>query len=65
MNIKGKHLKLARFVRDNYAVTEGEAVEAGFELSMIKSLSNKGVLAGLNRNNRLYVTVETQNKIRE
>ena len=64
MNIKGKHLKLARFVRANHHVTEDEAVEAGFELSMIESLSNKGVLAGLNRDNRLYVTVETQNKIR-
>ena len=63
MNIKGKHLKLCRYVRDNYAVNESQAIAQGFEASMINSLINKGVLAGRNEHGRLYATKQTLNKI--
>lgn len=63
MNIKGKHLKLCRYVRDNYGVEVEQVIAQGFEASMITSLQNKGILAASNEHGRLYATKETQNKI--
>lgn len=62
MNIKGKHLKLVMYIKDVYGVTEAQAVIQGYELSMIKSLAKKGVIAITD--NKLYLPLETQNKIK-
>ena len=62
MNIKGKHLKLVRLVKSNHGVLESEVVKQGFELSMIESLRNKGVIAGINPDSRLYIPLEIQNQ---
>ena len=66
MNIKGKHLLLCRFIRDNYAVTIGEAQAQGFEFSMINSLAynkdeSKQVISI--HDYRLYLPSETQARI--
>ena len=64
MNIKGKHLKLARYIRDNYGVTEDQAVKDGFELSMIRSLQNKNVLAHRQLvTKKLYLPYEAAKRI--
>ena len=38
-------------------------VKQGFELSMIESLRNKGVIAGINPDSRLYIPLEIQNQM--
>lgn len=61
MNIKGKHLKLCRFIKNNRGVETQKAVDAGFELSMITSLRSKGIIS--HPVNNLYLPTETQNRI--
>jgi hypothetical protein len=61
MNIKGKHLKLCRFIKGNRGIATQKAVDAGFELSMINSLRSKGILA--HPVDKLYLPKETENRI--
>ena len=61
MNIKGKHLKLVLFIKDNRAATKADAVNHGYELSMINSLGKKGVIAITD--GKLYLPLETQKKV--
>jgi len=60
MNIKGKHLELVLFIKDNRAATKADAINHGYELSMIKSLGKKGVIAITD--DKLYLPVEIQKK---
>jgi len=58
MNIKGKHLKLVRYIRDNRGVKIEVAVKAGFEASMIASLwYNKQIIAVTD--GKIYLPKET------
>lgn len=58
MNIKGKHLQFFRYLRGKRGLLIANAVEAGYELSMINSLCyNKNVLAITD--GRLYIPTET------
>jgi len=61
MNIKGKHLKLCRFIQKNRGVATSKAIEEGFEESMIVSLRTKGVIA--HPVDKLYLPSETERKI--
>jgi hypothetical protein len=61
MNIKGKHLNLCRFIKDNIGIETKKAVDAGFELSMIESLRSKGIISHPVKN--LYLPIETANRI--
>ncbi len=61
MNIKGKHLKLCRFIQANRGTATRKAVENGFEESMIVSLRKKGVISHPVDN--LYLPLEVENKI--
>ena len=65
MNIKGKHLKLVRLIKSNFGILQTEVVKLGFEESMIESLRNKGVIAGINPESRLFIPLEIQNKTRD
>ena len=59
MNIKGKHLKLCRYIKANRGVEIEQAVRDGFELSMINSLIyNKPTIA--THEGKLYLPTETE-----
>ena len=66
MNIKGKHLKLCRFIKGNRGVSIAEAIFNGFELNMINSLCynkdhKKQIIAITD--GKLYLPTETQKRI--
>jgi len=61
MNIKGKHLELCRFISGNKGIKTKDAVAAGFELSMIVSLRNKGVISHPVDN--LYLPTEIESRV--
>ena len=62
MNIKGRHLRLVLFIKDNRGATKADAVNHGYELSMVNSLGKKGVIA-IN-DSKLYLPLETQKKVK-
>jgi hypothetical protein len=67
MNIKGKHLRLARYIKANYAVSIEKAVIDGFELTMINSLlynkdHSKQVIA--TNDGKLYLPFQTKVRIK-
>lgn len=61
MNIKGKHLKLCRYIQANRGIKISEAINQGFEKSMIDSLLRKGIIS--TNMFKLYLPIETQSKI--